>query len=539
MAIVDQSRYGAAKHTTFGNAESCAVSAADIPEVVQEMRQVFAADRTLSRSWRMTQLEGMLRLCREGRGELQDAMKKDLGKSGFEAIVTEIGQVEAECVEAIAHLDEWMTPKSTKTSALNWPAGSYTVHDPLGVVLVMGAWNYPVNLTLCPVVGALAGGNCVLVRPGSYAVETSHTLCRLLHKYMDRDCVRVAEGDRTLTAVILEQKFDKIFYTGSGFVGKIVAEAAAKHLTPVALELGGKSPAIVDKSAHLVHAAQRLVWATFLNSGQTCVRPDFCLVHKDVADEFLRVLKDTVQDFYSKDPKSTEWFGRIINKKAFDHLVELMTKSKDNLAFGGDSDAAQRYIQPSVFDFGSDLKAFNNQPLMSEELFGPLLPVCRFEKIEEAIDFARNLRTGKPLALYIYARDNKVIDAVTRRTTSGGLCINDSIMHLSNHELPFGGVGESGMGAYHGHYSFKAFTHEKAVLQKYPGLDQLPLLSPLLAARFPPYTSLKKFIIFLFSQRLVAEAVNVPLGDIKRFLMKLLALVFAFRMAGYRVSISK
>merc|ERR1711972_1243833 len=257
----------------------------------------------------------------------------DLHKSPFESALTEVNFVEQEVEEAIECLDEWMKPKYTRTSALNWPAASYTVHDPLGVVLVMGAWNYPVNLTLAPVVGAIAGGNCILIRPGSYSVQTSHAICRLVDKYLDKECIRVAEGDRHLTAKILQERFDLIVFTGSEFVGKVVAEAAAKHLTPTILELGGKSPTIVDRSAHLTHAAERIAWATFLNSGQTCVRPDFCLVHEDVADKFLKTVKTTIQSFYGQDAKSTEWFGRIVNKKAFDTLAEILTASKDKLVF--------------------------------------------------------------------------------------------------------------------------------------------------------------------------------------------------------------
>jgi len=531
------SRYGSGQHTTFGGTEKCAIKIDEVEQAMKDLRAAFATDKTRSIAWRKQQIGQLLKMLREGKGELCAAMKKDLHKSPFESFVTEISLVESECEEALAHLDQWVQPESTRTSALNWPGGSQTVRDPLGVVLVMGAWNYPTQLTLAPVVGALAGGNCVVIRPGSYAVETSHAICRLVDRYMDRECVRVAEGDRHLTTKILEQKFDTIFFTGSGFVGKIVAAAAAKHLTPTVLELGGKSPTIIDKSADLQHAAERVAWATFLNSGQTCVRPDFCLVHESVADKFIAAMKKTVREFYGEDPQKTEYFGRIINEKAYERLAGLVESGKDKIQFGGTTDASDRYVAPTLFDYGSDLKAFSQTPLMQDEIFGPLLPLARYSDIEDVIQLVRNLPTGKPLACYCYARNQSVIKAVTQRTTSGGLCINDSVMHLANHELPFGGVGESGMGSYHGRRSFNAFTHEKAVLIKYPVLDNLPVLKTLLSARFPPYTPFKQTAVKIFGTRLMEKAVNPPLAACRRFLIQLVVFVIILRVLGYKVSI--
>lgn len=533
------SRYGTEQHTKFTNAESSSVSVDAVPKVVKDLRTAFNSDKTLSLEWRVAQLNAMRTLLSEGLAELQEGMMKDLHKSPFECIATEIGLVDSECAEAIKHLKEWTKPQYTNTSALNWPAGSYTLHDPLGVVLVMGAWNYPVQLTLAPVVGAIAGGNCVLIRPGSYAVHTSHAMCRLVNKYLDKECIRVAEGDRTVTGKVLQEKFDKIIFTGSEFVGKLVAEAAAKHLTPTVLELGGKSPTIIDRSAHITHAVERIAWATFLNSGQTCVRPDFCLVHNDVADEFFQKFEATVNEFYSKNPQTTEYYGRVINAKAFERLAGLLKNSKAAIKFGGAVDESERYIQPTVFDFGKDLKAFRDQEIMQDEIFGPLLPCARYSNIEEVVQFVRSLPTGKPLACYCYSRDKAVIDTISQRTTSGGLCINDAVMHLANHELPFGGVGESGMGSYHGHHSFKCFTHEKAVLRKYPAIDEAPVMKQLLAARFPPYTTFRKLAIQIFSMRVVTLAVNPPIGKLMRFFFRVLLLCFSLRAAGYRVRIDR
>lgn len=531
------SRYGSQQHTVFTGTESCSVKTEAVPEVMKNLRKAFDSDKTRSRAWRLDQLNAMLRMLREGQKELQDAMLKDLHKSPFESILTEIGFVENEVVEAIEKLDEWMSPKYTKTSALNWPASSYTVPDPLGVVLVMGAWNYPVNLTLSPVVGAIAGGNCVLIRPGSYSVHTSHAMCRLVDKYLDKECIRIAEGDRHLTTAILKERFDSIFFTGSGFIGKMVAEAAAKNLTPCILELGGKSPTIIDKSAHLEHAAERVCWATFLNSGQTCVRPDFVLMHEDVADEFLKLVKAKIKLFYGEDASKTEFFGRVINAKAFERLQGLITKGQSQLVCGGKTDASERYVEPSVFDFGSNLDAFLNHPLMQDEIFGPLLPCARYKSNNQVIDFIRRLPTGKPLACYCFAKDKEVQDLITSHTTSGGLCVNDAIMHLANTELPFGGVGDSGMGAYHGHRTFTAFTHEKAVLKKYTAIDKLPGLGLLLDARFPGYTGFKQLLVHIFSNRLVMKAVNPPVASLRKFIMQFVALYVILRLRGYKLKL--
>eukprot|EP01062_Namystynia_karyoxenos_P018016 TRINITY_DN1666_c0_g1_i1.p1 TRINITY_DN1666_c0_g1~~TRINITY_DN1666_c0_g1_i1.p1 ORF type:complete len:535 (+),score=227.67 TRINITY_DN1666_c0_g1_i1:85-1689(+) len=532
------SRYGATQHTAFSDVEPCSVRIDQVPEAVQSLRAAFDSDKTRSLSWRKQQLRQLIKLLREGRSELSAAMRKDLGKSEYESYVTEIGMVESEARGALAHLDQWAKPTPCSPSAVNWPARCETVRDPLGVVLVMGAWNYPCQLTLAPVVGAIAGGNCVLIRPGSYAVETSHALCRLCDRYLDRECIRVAEGDRHLTTKILEQKFDTIFYTGSGFVGKLVAEAAAKHLCPTILELGGKSPTIVDASANVQHAAERIVWATFCNSGQTCVRPDFCLVHEKVADQFCAAVKRTIREFYTENPQKTEWFGRIINAKAHERLSKLVEQGKANIMVGGHTDAAERYVEPTVFDFGSDLEKFRAHPLMQDEIFGPLLPMARWSNLEDVVQFVRNLPTGKPLALYVYTRDAKVEKEIIRRTTCGGMCVNDSVMHLTNHELPFGGVGESGMGSYHGVRSFNAFTHEKAVMAKSASVDMLPGLRQIMTVRFPPYVNWKQRAVDIVGSRVMDTVPALGLRELRRFFVRLAVFWLVLRLLGFKITLS-
>jgi len=451
---------------------------------------------------------------------------------------TELGLVEAEIHTALSNLDRWMKPQYTGTSALNWPAGSSVQPDPLGVVLIMGAWNYPMQLTFAPLVGAIAGGNCVMIKPGAYAPVCSHTISRLVQKYLDPDCFRVAEGDRLVTSALLEQRFDKICFTGSGFVGKLVLAAAAKHLTPCMLELGGKSPAIVDRSADLDHAAGRLVWGTFVNSGQTCVRPDFCLVHDAVADKFLQLLKTKLLAFYGRDAQLTEWFGRCINPAAAKRLAGLIDSCKAHVYHGGRVDLADRYIEPTILDYGRDLRAFSASEAMQDEIFGPILPCARYTDLEDVLRLIKELPTGKPLALYAFTRDDRVTHAIRTRTTSGALGINDCLMHLANHDLPFGGVGASGMGAYHGRRSFLAFSHEKAVLQKYAAVDQLPGLKQLLDARFPPYTPTKKAIIQLFSLPAVEAAVNIHRHPAFNPLLLCVVAWYVAAAVGIRVSVS-
>ena len=478
------------------------------------------------------QLQAFLTLLKEGEKELCDAAFADLHKSSFEAYSTEISLCEGEIHTAMAGLKEWMKPVSTGSSALNFPCWSSTQRDPLGVVLVLGAWNYPIQLCLAPLVGAIAGGNCVLLKPGSYAVNTSHCIARLFNKYMDTDCIRVAEGDRKVTSAILDQAFDKIFFTGSGYVGKIVAAAAAKHLTPCILELGGKSPTIVDKTANLEHAARRICWGTFLNGGQTCVRPDFAMVHADVVGPFLEEMKKAVLDFYGDDSQESEWYGRCINDKAFERLSAIVDSSRDRIVLGsGRVDAKDKYVEPTVLNYGADMAAFTASAAMQDEIFGPILPMVTFTSMETVISYVKALPTGKPLALYAFSQDNAVIETIKRRTTSGGLVINDNLMHLANHELPFGGIGASGMGAYHGERSFSAFTHEKAVLEKSQMLDQSIVLKPLLQARFPPYNSTKKALVKIFMMPFASTILNLHRN--KKFLM-LVAVLLLYKM-GFRV----
>mmetsp|Transcript_1860 Transcript_1860/g.2130 ORF Transcript_1860/g.2130 Transcript_1860/m.2130 type:complete len:536 (+) Transcript_1860:121-1728(+) len=507
----------------------------DAKQLVADLRKAFASDKTRSKRWRVQQLKAFDRMLDECRAEFCEAMFQDLHKHKFEGYVTEISLIKSEIHECLKNLDKWMAPTKKPNTLLNIPCWSSTQRDPLGVVLVMGAWNYPIQLSLAPMVGAIAAGNCIIMKPGSYAKASSNAMARLVNKYLDPDCIRVVEGNRKVTGALLEEKFDKIFFTGSGYVGRIIATAAAKHLTPCALELGGKSPCIVDSSANLTHAAERIAWGSFLNGGQTCVRPDFLMVQESVADEFIDVFRATVKKFYGEDPQKTEFFGRCINDSAFNRLADLVEAHKDNIVFGGRKDASEKYIEPTMFDFGSDIEAFSKQEVMQDEIFGPLFPTVRYKNTEEVIQFVRNLPTGKPLALYAFGTDSNFIKSIKTRTTSGGLCINDTIMHLSNHHIPFGGVGSSGMGSYHGKYSFDCFSHEKAVLEKSPFLDENILFKYMLSCRFPPYDSTKQMLIGIAGNPMLEPLINYPIPMLRN-LAKLLLVYLVLRLFGYRLT---
>lgn len=446
-----------------------------IPQVVAELRATFDTGRTRPLGWRQAQLDGLGRLLTEQEEAICQALGEDLGKPRLEAYASEIGTLIKDLRHARKHLAGWMRPERASTPLFAQPGRSRIYKDPLGVVLIISPWNYPINLLLAPLVGALSAGNAVLLKPSEVAASTSALMARLLPRYLDPHAVRVIEGGVPETTKILEQRFDHIFYTGNGTVGRIVMAAAAKHLTPVTLELGGKSPTYVDRTADLEVTARRLVWGKFFNTGQTCVAPDYVLAHAEVHDALLERMKATVQRFYGADAQASASYGRIINARHHDRLMRLID-DEAKVVTGGQGDRESRYIAPTILrDVDPDA------PVMQDEIFGPILPVLRVSGVDEAIGFI-NARP-KPLALYVFAEDDKVSEAVLTRTSSGGAVVNHVVLHLGSPELPFGGVGESGMGAYHGAASFDTFTHRKSVLKKPFAVDP-PLL-------YPPYDGAK------------------------------------------------
>jgi aldehyde dehydrogenase (NAD+) len=450
-------------------------AAFDAASLVAQLRRSFESGRTRSFEWRAEQLRQLRRMFDENEGRLLEALKSDLGKPAFEGVAVELGFTANEVTHAVKQLAGWMKPERARASMMVQPASARIIREPLGVVLIIAPWNYPINLSVSPLIGALAGGNCVVVKPSELAPASSAALAELLPRYLDRECVAVVEGAVPETSALLAERFDHVFYTGNGTVGRIVMQAAAKHLTPVTLELGGKSPCIVDAEVDLDVAARRIAFGKFFNAGQTCIAPDYILCHRSVEKPFLERLAAMVKEFYGDDPRQSSDFGRIVNERHHARLTAML--SSGEVVFGGTHDAASRYIAPTVL---RSVPA--DAPVMREEIFGPILPVLSVASIEEAITFVN--QREKPLALYVFSRDKRNVARVLEATSSGGACVNDVLSHIVPPGLPFGGVGPSGMGAYHGRHTFETFTHAKSVLERSTMLD--PKL------RYPPYTAKKQ-----------------------------------------------
>ncbi|MFC7885620.1 aldehyde dehydrogenase family protein [Streptomyces sp. NPDC057376] len=427
-------------------------------DAVARLRATFRTGRTKPVEWRTGQLRRLRALLTENGPDLEAALHADLGKSAAEAQRTEIGFTVREIDHTLGHLDDWLRPEPAPVPAhLGADATAWTQYDPLGVVLVIAPWNYPAQLLLAPLVGALAAGNAVVAKPSELAPATSAALARLLPRYLDTDAVAVVEGGVPETTALLAERFDHIFYTGNGTVGRIVMRAAAEHLTPVTLELGGKSPAFVDRDADLDAVAARLAAGKFLNAGQTCVAPDYVLTDPETAAALEPALVRAVEALYGSEPARSGEYARIVNERHFDRLTGLLDSGR--VVVGGGSDRSRKYIAPTVLaDVAPDAL------VMREEIFGPILPVVTVSGLDEAIDFVND--RDKPLALYVFSESDGTRERFAAETSSGGLGHGLPLAHLTISDLPFGGVGESGMGNYHGRYSIETFSHRKAVLKK-------------------------------------------------------------------------
>jgi len=427
-------------------------------DVVARLRATFRTGRTKPVEWRTDQLRRLRAMLTEGGADLAAALHADLGKSTGEAYRTEIDFTIREIDHTLDHLAEWLRPEPAPVPAhLGGDATAWTQYDPLGVVLVIAPWNYPAQLLLAPLVGALAAGNAVVVKPSELAPATSAALARLLPAHLDTDAVAVVEGGIPETTALLAERFDHIFYTGNGTVGRIVMRAAAEHLTPVTLELGGKSPAFVDRDTDLAVVADRLARGKFLNAGQTCVAPDYVLTDPETAAALEPLFVRAVEALYGADPSASGEYGRIVNERHFDRLSGLLDSGR--AIVGGDSDRATKYIAPTVL---ADVDP--KSPVMQEEIFGPILPLVTVPGLDEAIDFIND--RDKPLALYVFSESEETRGRIAAETSSGGLGHGLPLAHLTVSDLPFGGVGESGMGSYHGRYSIETFSHRKAILEK-------------------------------------------------------------------------
>jgi aldehyde dehydrogenase (NAD+) len=424
-------------------------------DVVARLRATFRTGRTKPLSWRREQLIGLRTMLTEHSQEFAAALRADLGKSEREVFRTEIGSTVGEIDHTLEHLEEWLRPEPAEVPERLRTARAWTVHDPLGVVLVIAPWNYPAHLLLAPVVGALAAGNCVVAKPSELAPATSRVIAELLPQFVDSDALAVVEGAVPETTALLEQHLDHIFYTGNGTVGRIVMRAAAEHLTPVTLELGGKSPAFVDQGTDLQTVASRLVATKFLNAGQTCVAPDYVLTDPVTASKLEDALETAVRQTYGDDPAASPEYGRIVNERHFDRLTGLLGSGRP--VVGGEHDRASRYLAPTVL-----AGVAPDSPVMSEEIFGPILPIVEIAGLDEAIAFIND--RDKPLALYAFTDSAATRDRLLAETSSGGVGFGLPLAHLTVSDLPFGGVGESGMGNYHGRYSLETFSHRKAVL---------------------------------------------------------------------------
>jgi aldehyde dehydrogenase (NAD+) len=432
-------------------------STVDFAPMFADLRATFESGRTTSLAWRAEQLVALERMMVECEQEILDALKADLGKHPQEAWTTEIAYVSSEAAYCRKNLKRWARTRKVPTPMAGKPGKSWLQPEPLGVVLIIGAWNYPLQLVLAGLAAAISAGNCAVLKPSELAPATSRVVARRVPEYLDKACVKVVEGGVPETSALLELAWDHILYTGGGNVGRIVMAAAAKHLTPVTLELGGKSPCVVMSDADLETTARRIAWGKFTNAGQTCIAPDYLLVDAETEEKLVPLLRQAVGDMFGENPEASESYGRIVNDRHFSRLAGFM--GSGDVAIGGQTNAETRYIAPTVL---TGVTA--DSPVMQEEIFGPILPVLRADDLAASIRFIR--ASDKPLAAYIFTNDSAAQTRFLEQVSCGNACVNDTMMFMLVEELPFGGVGPSGMGNYSGEYGFKTFSHMKAVMKR-------------------------------------------------------------------------
>ena len=440
-------------------------------------RKAFASGRTRDASWREKQLDGLVRLLEENDEALIAALHADLGKPRAEGWTTDLGTTATEISYIRKNIRKWMKSRKVRVPMVAQPGSGFIKPEPLGVILVITPWNYPISLLLNPLAAVFAAGNTAVCKPSELAPACSKLMADLIPQYVDPEAAVVVEGDVEIATELLEQKWDHIFFTGSTNVGRIVMQAAANHLTPVTLELGGKSPTIVDESADLVAAANRITWGKFLNAGQTCIAPDYVFAHENIREELVDKIKEATNEFYGSDPKTSPDYARIVSERHLNRLTGLLDDG--TVVLGGNHDAADRYLEPTIL-----LDPSADSAIMSDEIFGPILPILSFTDLQEVIGFV-NARP-KPLALYIFANSDNVVNEVISQTSSGGVCVNHSLLHYGVSDLGFGGVGDSGIGRYHGKSGFDQFSNMKSVLKK--------RFKPELSLLYPPYTEKKEKI---------------------------------------------
>lgn len=452
-------------------------------QILEKQRHFFQTERTKDISFRLQQLEALTNGLLRYEEAFLSALKTDLNKSAFEAFLTEFGMIFEEIRYAKKHLKSWARPKRVPTPLTLFGARSQIYKEPYGVTLIISPWNYPLYLTFGPLIGALAAGNCVIIKPSEHVPTISSVLKEMIEDTFSEEYITVIEGNAATSQALLDEKLDYIFFTGSTQVGKSVMQQAAKHLTPITLELGGKSPCIVDETANIALTAKRIIWGKCLNAGQTCIAPDYLLVHERVKESLIHELKEAIRHLYGDHPLTNEQLPHIVTDHHFDRLQQLMTET--NIIVGGASDKSTRAIEPTLLD---DITW--DSEVMQEEIFGPILPILTYSDLEEA---TRQVKAQpKPLALYLFSENKAVQKTILESISFGGGCINDVIYHIASPHLPFGGVGESGMGAYHGQASFDLFSHHKSILKQTSRFD-LPF-------RYPTMKNGLKLLRFIFTR---------------------------------------
>ena len=442
----------------------------DIPATVRRLRQTFATGRTRSVEWRKGQLRALERLMTENETAIADALDKDLGRSPFEAWLADVASTAGEAKTAAKNVGKWMKRRHRLLEMSQLPGRGWVEHEPYGTVLIIGAWNFPFALTLGPAVGAIAAGNTVVLKPSEVAPASAALMAELVPRYLDKDAIAVIEGDGAVSQELIAQGFDHLLFTGGTEIGRKVYEGAAAHLTPVTLELGGKSPVIVSADADVEVAAKRIAWTKLINSGQICIAPDYVIAEAPIRDQLVDRIRAAVEEFEAGNAAGK----KIVNERHFNRLTTALAATKGQIAVGGGSDPAGLKIQPTVV-----VDPDPAEPLMTDEIFGPILPIVTVQSLTEAIDFV-NARP-KPLAAYLFTKTKAVRERVIREVPAGGMVINHLLFHFATHKLPFGGVGPSGLGAYHGKFGFEEFSHRKSVMTK-------PTRPDIAAFIYPPYT---------------------------------------------------
>lgn len=453
----------------------------NIEAILNKQRAFFMSQKTKNVNFRIEQLKKLREIIKQKENEICKALELDLGKSSTESYMAEIGMVLEDLRYVIKHTKKWSKKEYHIAPLAQFPSTSFRIAEPYGLTLIISPWNYPFLLTIQPLVGAISAGNCAIIKPSEYSQYTSKIIKDIIEEIFNEEYVAVILGEKEVAEKLLENKFDYIFYTGSTRVGKIVMESAAKNLTPVTLELGGKSPCIVDKNSNVKLAAKRIIFGKLLNCGQTCVAPDYVFVQKEVKQEFINYCKEYIEKFIGSNWNENKEYPKIINKRQFDRMIELI--EKEDIAYGGNFDEKTLKIQPTLLDN----KSFESKA-MQEEIFGPILPIIEYIDLEEPIKYINE--NNKPLALYIFTNSKRVENRILKEVSYGGGCINDTIIHLASSKLGFGGIGYSGMGEYHGKYSFKTFSHYKSIINKSTLID-LPM-------RYHPFKKINDRLIRIF-----------------------------------------